>query len=114
MVRHPLTCFSLLQGLDINDYSITAFNNRNQHRFLLHDDLSLDDALRSMSDSHYLELVLQRKRARTLSPPGHLFRRESTMEPMRKSNWCEHSMNHPILTNAILPGDDSILKTLVV
>ena len=49
-------------------------NNSNTSNGILHDDHSLREALKSISERHYLELVLRRKRARTLSPP---LRRES-------------------------------------
>ncbi|CDH58242.1 hypothetical protein RO3G_06280 [Lichtheimia corymbifera JMRC:FSU:9682] len=70
------------QELDLDDYLITVDDSHKQHynscsNVILHDDHSLQVALKTMSERHYLELVLQHKRARTLSPPASYFRRNT-------------------------------------
>ncbi|KAI7886210.1 hypothetical protein K492DRAFT_188367 [Lichtheimia hyalospora FSU 10163] len=62
------------QDLNLDEYLITVDDSHKQHynscsNVILHDDHSLQVALKTLSERHYLELVLQHKRARTLSPP---------------------------------------------
>ncbi|KAG2227952.1 hypothetical protein INT45_011976, partial [Circinella minor] len=105
---------SINKQLNNNDFNNNIDNNlitnndsnSNNSNTILHDDHSLREALKSMSERHYLELILQRKRARTLSPP--LFRRESLpMFPQQSSDdipvikptvlrWSPASTVHPM------------------
>lgn len=71
------------QDLDLDEYLITVDDSHKQHynscsNVILHDDHSLQVALKTMSERHYLELVLQHKRAHTLSPPASYFRRNTS------------------------------------
>ncbi|ORZ03322.1 hypothetical protein BCR43DRAFT_483136 [Syncephalastrum racemosum] len=67
---------------------------------MLHDDLSLSDALKSMPERHFLELVLQRKRARTLSPPT--FSRHEAAIDMLPSLSSKSSSEVPVIKPTVL------------